>query len=170
MSKLFRILPVDKKSVEAFYDVYESLPDGSVRGFCVTETYRWGQGFRSIDDPVYAHEAKERVRCNPIDGWGAELDDLCAVYFEFNGEFTEEEQEEIKRLWDEGVDGQYGAGWLFDGEHNWEVEDDCIYIIGPVKIDIVDEDVYNEIIEENVQPAVMAISSAATAWPFEQKE
>ena len=50
MAILYRIKPADKKSVEAFYDVYKKMPDGTIRGWSVTELYRWGQGF--VEDGV----------------------------------------------------------------------------------------------------------------------
>jgi hypothetical protein len=94
---------------------------------------------------------------------------LCSVYVEFQGEFTDDEKEEIEKrcrgdLEDE--DGRWGTAWLFDGDHNWQVEDDGVLIYGPVKIDLVDEDAYNEVIKEDIgmekyQP---------TAWPFADKK
>ena len=52
MAILYRIKPVDKKSVEAFYDVYKKMPDGNIRGWNVTELYRWGQGFVENEDEL----------------------------------------------------------------------------------------------------------------------
>jgi hypothetical protein len=158
MNKLFRIKPLEKKSVEAFYDVYETLEDGSVRGWTVTETYRWGQGFREMYDKVYDTEL-DRVRCDPVIGWGCELDDLCGVWFEFDDTFTDEEKAEIEQSWEDG-----GAGWLYDGDHNWLVEDDAVYILGPVQIDIVSEESYNEVLQSNIKPVVFEPSDR---WPFD---
>jgi hypothetical protein len=169
MAKLYRITPLEKKSVEYFVDVFERREDGSIRGFQVTETWRWGQAFREEDNPVYDTEM-DRVHCRPEIGWGCELDDLCAVWVEFDDEFTEEEQDEIRALlqWEtEDEDGRCGTAWLYDGDHNWEIEDDHVAILGPVKIDLVDEDAYNEIIEENVTPTPL---NASTDWPFQTKE
>ena len=44
MKQIYRIRPRDKKSVEVMYDVYSNT-GGEIRGWSVTETYRWGQGF-----------------------------------------------------------------------------------------------------------------------------
>lgn len=169
MSQLYLIKPIDKKSIEYFMDVYRTNPDGTMSGWTVTETYRWGQGFRELDDPVWDHE-KDNVRCNPGLGWGTELDDCCARFFEWTDDITLEEQDEIKRMFDDGDDdGHYGAGWVFEGAHNWQVEEDCVYILGPVKIDLVDETTYN-VIEENVplyendKPGGSNIT--LTQWPF----
>jgi hypothetical protein len=150
VAKLYRITPLEKKSVEYFVDVYEELADGTIRGFDVTEIYRWGQGFRELDHEVYSTEV-DRVHCDPQVGWGCELDDLCGVYVNFTDGFTEEEKAEIEarcrgELEDE--DGRWGTAWIYDGDHNWQIEDNCVYILGPVKIDIVNEEVYNEIVEE----------------------
>ena len=165
MAKLYRITPLEKKSVEFFVDVYEELSDGSVRGFQVTETWRWGQGFRELDNEVYENEAKY-VACNPTVGWGCELDDLCAVNVEFDDSYTEEEQDEIRAYLygdKEDDEGLSGTAWLFDGEHNHQIEENIVYIIGPVKIDIVDEDQYNITVEENIQPKKV---NPLTSWPF----
>ena len=157
MNKLFRITPLEKKSVEYFVDVYETLPDGSIRGFDVTETWRWGVGFKEEDDPVYEYETKNGVHCNPQVGWGCELDDLVSVYVNFTDGFTEEEKTEIEAILrgeKEDEDGRWGTAWLYDGDHNWEIEDDHLRILPPFKIDLVDESGYGDtaILEENVQP------------------
>ena len=152
---IYRITPLEKKSVEYFVDVYEKLPDGTIRGFDVTEVWRWGFGFREEDEPVYKYEA-DRVHCNPQVGWGCELDDLCGVYINFSDGFTDEEKAEIEAILrgeQEDDDGRWGTTWLYDGDHNWEIEDDHVAIIGPVKVDLVDADGYGDsaIIEENIQ-------------------
>jgi hypothetical protein len=165
VSNLYRITPLEKKSVEYFVDVYEELPDGTIRGFDVTEVYRWGQGFREEDDEVYSTELKS-VRCDPQVGWGCELDDLISVYVNFGDGFTDEEKAEIEAILrgeKEDEEGRWGTSWIYDGDHNWQVEDDCVYILGPVKIDRVNEDVYNEVIEENIQPKVI---DPNTSWPW----
>jgi hypothetical protein len=156
MEKLYRITPLEKKSVEYFVDVFERRPDGTVRGFDVTETWRWGYGFREEDEPVWKFEI-DRVNCNPQCGWGCELDDLCAVYVNFSDGFTDEEKAEIEALCrGEQQDdyGRWGTGWIYDGDHAWEIEDDHVCILGPVKIDLVDADGYGDtaVIEENIEP------------------
>ena len=159
MAILYRIKPADKKSVEAYYDVYSKDEQGNIRGWSVTELYRWGQGF--VEDESELPFSDDRYHCvDPTIGWGCELEDLCAVDFEFDDSFTEEEKEEIEQLWADG-----GAGWLYDGDHNWEVEEDTITILGPFVVDKIDEDVYNvsiETVELKPRPPFVA----TTAWPF----
>jgi len=159
MAILYRIKPSDKKSVEAYYDVFSKDEQGNVRGWSVTELYRWGQGF--VEDESELPFSDDRYHCvDPTIGWGCELEDLCAVDFEFDDSFTDEEKEEIEELWADG-----GAGWLYDGEHNWEVEEDTITILGPFVVDKIDEDVYNESIETvELKPRPPFV--ATTAWPF----
>lgn len=156
MERLYRITPLEKKSVEYFVDVYETLEDGTIRGFDVTEVWRWGQGFREEDNPVWKFET-DRVNCNPQVGWGCELDDLCGVYVNFGDGFTDEEKADIEAILRgerEDEEGRWGTAWLYDGDHNWSIEEDCVYILGPVKIDLVDADGYGDtaVLEENVQP------------------
>ena len=159
MAILYRIKPVDKKSIEAYYDVYSKDAQGNIRSWSVTEMYRWGQGFvEDVIDLPYSDDKEHSV--DPQIGWGCELEDLCAVDFEFDDSFTDEEKEEIEELWADG-----GAGWLYDGEHNWEVEEDTITILGPFIVDKIDEDVYNESIETvELKPRPPFV--ATTAWPF----
>lgn len=167
MAHLYRITPLEKKSVEYFVDVFERMPDGTIRGFDVTETWRWGQGFRELDDEVWESEM-DRVHCRPDLGWGCELDDLCAVYVNFSDGFTDEEKQEIESIlrWEsEDDDGRCGTGWLYDGDHNWEIEDDHVAILGPVKIELIDEESYNEVIKE-VQPHKPDDSKPSNGWPF----
>ena len=159
MAILYRIKPVDKKSIEAFYDVYCKDEQGNIRGWSVTELYRWGQGFVENEDELpFKNDRYHSV--DPTIGWGCELEDLCAVDFEFDDSFTEEEKTEIEQLWEDG-----GAGWLYDGDHNWEVEEDTITILGPFVVDKIDEDVYNESIETvELKPRPPFV--ATSAWPF----
>lgn len=157
MEKLYRITPLEKKSVEYFVDVYEKLPDGTIRGFDVTEIWRWGQGFREEDNPVWKYEVNNGVHCDPQLGWGCELDDLISVYVNFGDGFTDAEKEKIEAILrgeEEDEEGRWGTAWLYDGDHNWEIEDDCVRILAPVKIDLVDANGYGDsaIIEENVAP------------------
>jgi hypothetical protein len=159
MAILYRIKPSDKKSVEAYYDVFSKDEQGNIRSWSVTELYRWGQGF--VEDESELPFSDDRYHCvDPTIGWGCELEDLCAVDFEFDDSFTDEEKEEIEELWADG-----GAGWLYDGEHNWEVEEDTITILGPFVVDKINEDVYNgsiETVELKPRPPFVA----TTAWPF----
>lgn len=157
MEKLYRITPLEKKSVEYFVDVYETTADGKIRGFDVTEVWRWGYGFRPEDEPVWKFEAEGRVNCRPEIGWGCELDDLISVYVNFSDGFTDAEKEEIEAILrgeKEDEDGRWGTAWLYDGDHHWQIEDDHVCILGPVKIDLVDANGYGDtaILEENVEP------------------
>jgi hypothetical protein len=172
MEKLYRITPLEKKSVEYFVDVFERLPDGSIRGFDVTEVWRWGYGFREEDEPVWKFEVETNngIHCRPEVGWGCELEDLCAVYVNFSDGFTDAEKEEIEAIlrWErEDEDGRCGTGWIYDGDHNWEIEDDHVRILGPVKIDLVDASGYGDtaILEENAEP-YDEDAKDTTDWPF----
>jgi len=167
MAKLYRIKPVDKKSIYAIYEVFKTLPDGTIRWFNVRELYRWGQGFKELDDPVYAEDTVVYVR--PELGWGCELDDECAIDFEFDDDFPEEEKEKIENYWCNGdpedPDGRVSAAWLYDWS-DWEVEDDYIEIYGPFQVDIIDDDDYNVVIEENIKLQNRPKPDPNSPWPF----
>ena len=165
MERVYRITPLEKKNIEYFVDVFERLPNGRIRGFDVTEIWRWGFGYREEDEPVWRYEVETNngIHCRPNVGWGCELDDLIAVYVDFgcwdqdgntyDDGFTDQEKEQIEAMLrgeDQDEDGRWGTAWIYDGDHNWEVEDDHVRILGPVRIDFLDEN--GEVIEENVQP------------------
>lgn len=159
MTILYRIRPTDKKSVEAFYDVFKKMPDGTIKGWSVTELYRWGQGFVE-DESELPHSDDRTHTVDPTIGWGCELDDLCAVDFEFDDCFTEEEKAEIEQLWEDG-----GLAWLHDGEHDWEIDYESVTILGPYTVDKIDENVYNESIETiELKPRPPFVAN--NAWPF----
>ena len=160
---LYRIRPVDKKSIEAFYDVYKELPDGSTKGFTITELYRWGQGFVDSEDQIPFIESKRCV-VDPALGDGCELDDLISVDFDYDDDFTDEEKQEIEDAWYDG-----GLGWLVDGEHDWLIDYESITIYGPYKVDKITYSDYNIISEEEVELKPMPPRKPLdpnSAWPF----
>lgn len=141
---LYRIKPVNNKSVVSSYEAYTKDQFGEIKNWTVYETYQQGQGFREMDDPVYSNVLEVTIDRNL--GWGCELTNLCSVKFEFQGKFTDLETEEIKQNWNRG-----GSIWLIeDDDHDWKIEDDRITINGPFTVDIVDEDQYNVIVESNI--------------------
>lgn len=107
MKTIYRIKPIDKKSIEIFYDVYKELEDGSIVGWNVTELYRWGQGFVETEDDLPYLESKY-VITDPNVGDGAELDDHISTNFEFYDELTEEERERIEDCWENGDPEEIG--------------------------------------------------------------
>ena len=167
MAKLYRIKPVDKKSIYAVYDVYKTDEQGNTRGFVVRELYRWGQGFREFEEPVYAED--KWIICDPGIGWGCELDDQISLDFEFDDDFTEEERDSIAKLWCNGdPDDEFersGAAWLYDFS-DWVVEEDYVQIMGPFNVDIVDGDEYNVVIEENIKLENRPKLDPNASWPF----
>ena len=167
MGKLYRIKPVDKKSITAVYAAYKTDERGNARGFVVRELYRWGQGFREFDEPVYLED--KWVICDPGLGWGCELDDSISIDFEFDDELTDEEKADIEDKWYNGdPDDEFervGAAWLYDFS-DWMVEEDYVEIIGPVTVDIINGDEYNEVIEENIKLKSRPKLNPNSSWPF----
>ena len=145
MSKVYLIKPLEKKSIHYVAEMYRENSDGSISWFNVEDHYRWGQGFIPEDmDCNLPYEGDDTAYCNPSAGWGAELDDGVACFFEFSDDISEEEQEAIKNAFYEG-----GQGWLHEGDHDWQFEDDAIIVIGPFQVSLCDED--GTVIEENVK-------------------
>lgn len=157
MSQIYLIKPLEKKSIEAVYEMFRDNKDGSTSWFNLKETFRWGQGFveDSIDLP---YEGSDAVYCKHGTGWGAELDDSVATQWEFSDDLAESEQQAIKDAYFEG-----GAGWLYDGVHDWQFEDDYILILAPYQVSLVDEET-REVIEETV--ALKPRPDPKQSWPF----
>jgi hypothetical protein len=65
------------------------------------------------------------------------------VSFEFSDDISKGEQKKIKAAYEEG-----GMGWLLDGDHNWEIEEDAIVVLAPFKIDLYKDN--ETLVEENI--------------------
>jgi hypothetical protein len=140
----YTITPLEKKSISVTWELFRHNPDGSLSTLTITEHYRWGRGFWSEEDECNLSCCSGPVaHCRPDQGeWeGCEFDDSIACYFDFSDDVTEEEQEEIKNYYYYGDDtGRSGAGWVYEGDHEWEMEDEYVDIQSPYKIEYCDED------------------------------
>lgn len=163
---LYRIKPVDKKSIELFYDVYKVKPDGSTVGWSVTELYRWGQGF--VEDEMDLPYIDSKYVCtHPSIGDGCEFDDGISIDFQYDDELTEEERKEIERCYCEGdEEGKAYQAWLFDGDHDWEIEDEMVTIYGPFEVDKITYKDYNVVSEEHIELKPRPPIDKNSAWPF----
>lgn len=147
----YTITPLEKKSISITYEMYRNNADGSISWFNVEDHYRWGKGFIEADCEVNLGNCYGDVaHCTPDQGeWeGCELDDQVACYFEFSEDISEEEKEQIQNFYHHGdEDGRGGAGWLFEGDHEWQEEDSYVEIIAPFRIDYCEEngDVIREV-------------------------
>lgn len=160
MTKVYRITPLEKKSIYYKAEMFRENANGTISWFNVEDHYRWGQGFIEEDmDCNLPYEGDDTVYCNPNAGWGSELEDGVAQWFEFSDDIGEEEQEQIREAFYEG-----SWGWLHDGEHDWQIEDDYIIVLGPFKVDICEDD--GNVIEENVK--LKPRPDPNTSWPFSE--
>ena len=169
---VYLIKPLEKKSIVYHVEMYRNNNDGTISWFNLDETYRWGQGFIEEDmdcnlpiegDPVAYTKAEP--------GWGCEFDDSINIEFEFSDDITEEEQEQIREAYYDG-----GAGWLYDGEHDWQEEDSAVHVYAPYQVSLCEDD--GTLIEENVKLRTNAEleeefkkwQAENTKWPFDTKE
>lgn len=158
MTQVYRIRPLEKKSISAVYEMFRENPDGSTSWFNVEDHYRWGQGFVEADmDINLPYEGDDTAYCKDDCGFGTDLEDGVATFFEFSDDLDEEEQEAIKAAYQDG-----GAGWLHDGDHEWQFEDDSIVIAAPFQVDLCEED--GTVVEENVK--LKSRPDPAKSWPF----
>lgn len=156
---VYLIKPLEKKSIIYHVEMFRENTDSSISWFNIDETYRWGQGFIEEDlDCNLPWEGDKIAYAKPDVGWGCEFDDSISIEFEFSDDLSEEDQQAIKDAYYEG-----GAGWLYDGDHDWQEEDTAVHIIGPYQVSLCEDD--GTVIEENVvlraRPNV-----ASNAWPF----
>ena len=163
MSKVYRITPLEKKSIAITYEMYRENADNSISWFNIEDHYRWGQGFIDEDMSInLPYQNSKTAVCSPTSGWGAELDDSVACQFEFSDDISAEEQQAIKDAYYEG-----GAGWLYDGNHEWQEEDSYITVMAPFRVDLCEAD--GTVVTENVElesaPKPTG-QTASAAWPF----
>lgn len=148
----YRITPLEKKSISITYEMFRENADGSISWFNVEDHYRWGVGFLAEDMDCnlgYANDPQQYCKAEDGEYEGCEFEDQHACWFEFSDDIGEEEQEEIKSLYLEGDDeGRGGAGWIHDGDHEWQIEDDYVIVLGPYKIEFCNEN--GEVIREVV--------------------
>jgi hypothetical protein len=160
MSRVYLIKPLHKKSICWMIELFRDNADGSTSWVNIEDHYRWGQGFVEYDADVnLPYEGQTQAYAKTNFGWGSELEDGVACYFEYSDDFTDEQKEAFETAYHEG-----GAGWLFDGEHDWQVEDDYLLIDAPFQVSLCEED--GTVIEENVK--LRAKPNPSTSWPFSE--
>ena len=157
---VYLIKPLEKKSIVYHVEMFRENDDGSVSWFNLDETYRWGQGFVESDLDCNLPYIDDKVAYTKQDaGWGCEFDDSISIEFEFSDDLTTDEQEAIREAYYEG-----GAGWLYDGEHDWQEEDAAVHILAPFQVSLCEDD--GTVIEETV--TLKSRPKASTSWPFSE--
>ena len=155
---LIKVKPQHKKSVDLVYDLYDKpVNDPDHRFVTITETYRWGEGYLPgyiLDYPDTFDQ--KMLDFDPNIGHGNELDDLCSITFNYDGNWNDQQKSEFEDKWYNGDndddDGRSGASWLYDVQDQWQIETETLYIHRPYRFDIVDKEEYNKIYVEDYQP------------------
>ena len=165
---LYRIKPVDKKSIEIVYEAYKERPDGSIVGWSVKELYRWGQGFVEHEDEL-PYIDDQYIVIDPTIGDGSELEDNISIDFSFDDEIPQGEREHIELCWLDGdpedPDNRGNAAWLYDYS-DWQIEDESITIYGPFEVDKITYSDYNIVSEERIELKPRPPLDKNSAWPF----
>ena len=161
---VYLIKPLEKKSVVYHVEMFRENADGSISWFNIDETFRWGHGFIEEDmDCNLPWEGDPVAYTKTEPGWGCEFEDTISVYFEYSDDLTEEEKEAIESAYYEG-----GAGWLFDGEHDWQEEDSAVHVIAPYQVSLCEDN--GTIIVENVKlktrEQITEELKSMPTWPF----
>ena len=155
---VYLIKPLEKKSICWHIELFRDNADNTTSWVNIEDHYRWGQGFVEADmDGNLPFEGAKQAYARTDCGWGSELEDGVACYFTYSDDFTDDEKEAFETSYHEG-----GAAWLFDGEHDWQVEDDYLTIDAPYQVSLVEDD--GTVIEENVK--LRTRPNPKTAWPF----
>jgi hypothetical protein len=158
MSKVYRVTPLHKKSIVYHVEMFRENSDGSISWFNIDETYRWGQGFIEEDmDCNLPYQGDDVAYCKPDVGWGCEFDDSIHIGWEFSDDISELEQQEIKELYYEG-----NAGWLYDGEHDWQEEDSAVHVYAPYHVSLCKDD--GTVIVAEVE--LKSRPEPSNEWPF----
>ena len=164
MANVYCIKPLEKKSISWRVEMYRENEDGSISWFNIEELYRWGQGFIEEDlDCNLPWKGDNSAFCKTDVGWGCEFEDSINIDWEFSDDISELEQQEIKESYYEG-----GASWLFDGEHDWQIEDDYVIVLAPFSVDYASDN--GDIITENVELKDRPPLDPNAAWPFSPKK
>jgi len=167
MTNVYCIKPLEKKSVYWRVEMYRNNPDGTTSWFNMEELYRWGQGFVEEESDL-PYKDTPIAYCKTDIGWGSEFDDSINVDWEFSDDITEEEQERIKTCYFDGdEDDEYergGAAWLYEGNHDWQFEDEYVMIAKPFQVDYTDD--YGTMIKENIELKELPPLNPTAAWPF----
>ena len=141
----YRITPLEKKSIKVFFELYRQNPKtGEVSWLNINETYRRGRAFIAEDMDVNLPKKRDKKAYCQIDEGeyeGCEFEERISVFFEFSDDISEEEQEEIREAYYEG-----SMGWIYDGDHEWELEDDYVVVYGPYTVELCDQE--GQIIKE----------------------
>ena len=160
MANVYCIKPLEKKSISWRVEMYRENEDGSISWFNMEELYRWGQGFIEEElDCNLPWKGDNSAHCRTDAGWGCEFEDSISIDWEFSDDIPELEQQEIKESYYEG-----GAAWLFDGEHDWQTEDDYVIVLAPFSVDYASDN--GDIINENVELRERPPLNPNAAWPF----
>lgn len=158
MSRVYRITPLEKKSIVYHVEMFRENKDGSVSWFNIDETYRWGQGFIEEDLECNLPYKDSKIAYAKSDvGWGCEFDDSISCWFEFSDDLSEQEKEAIEQAYYDG-----GAAWLYDGEHEWQEEDCAVHVLAPFQVSLCESD--GTIVVPEVELKTRPEPSAS--WPF----
>jgi hypothetical protein len=164
MSKVYRITPLEKKSIVWHVEMFRENADGSISWFNLDETFRWGQGFIEEDMDCNLPWEGDPVAYTKADaGWGCEFDDSISCWFEFSDDISEQEKEAIEAAYYEG-----GAAWLYDGEHDWQEEDSAVHVIAPYQVSLCESDgtiIVPEVKLKTREQIEKEIKNMPT-WPF----
>jgi hypothetical protein len=162
---VYRITPLEKKSVVYHVEMFRENSDGTISWFNLDETYRWGQGFIEEDMDCNLPYKGDLIAYTKQDaGWGCEFEDSISCWFEFSDDISEQEKEEIEQAYYDG-----GAGWLYDGEHDWQEEDAAVHVLAPYQVSLCEDDGTIIVAEVELKDRPKFVTGA-TGWPFPIKE
>lgn len=138
----YTITPLEKKSAYAEYEMYRENPNGSISTLKVEECWRFGRGFieddsyqnlRPSDQIQYCHmdEAGENESC--------EFSDLILANFYFSDDVHQKDRDSFKSGYYDESNEFCGTRYIYEGDHEWQIEDKEVIICPPLKVELCDE-------------------------------
>jgi len=126
------------------YELYRRNKDGSISNLDIREVWRFGVGFAECDDETVKSWPRQKVyKVDNISGESesSEFDDLIDVEFDFSADISQKERDKfIDTYYSGDKQGRTGAGFIYEGEHKWEIEEDSVEVFSPVQVDLCDKD------------------------------
>jgi hypothetical protein len=163
MTQLYRITPKNGGTIKSVLTLKENhdkpLTEGEKRSMSVITVYTSGCAYRSIDDPVYLEDLDKNIVCKSDLGTPTLTNASTDQEFEFgyglDGIHGDEIRNMFKDRWINGVNELKGIEYFKSDKMDsppWTVYSTEIRITGPITIDKVDGDQYNNILEGDIQP------------------
>lgn len=132
----YRISSRRDNGIVAIYEMARERPDGEIESFIVTDRHLTGFGFISSKEDL-PEDGDDKAYCEMFSGEEecCEFEGSESCTYEFSENVSKSDRAAIIEAYKQG-----GAGWLFDGDHDWDEENILVIVEAPYKIDFCEAD------------------------------